>query len=200
MTDQDRARFAATLAVLAEAYAETVSQARAEAYFLALGDLAVEEVEAAARACLRTCRFFPRPVELREALAGSPADQAEQAWARFLLAVRDVGSYATVDFGDAALHETITVLYGGWESCWRLETAELSYRHAEFLRVYRSLQRRLLPAPVPLQGFVELTNRARGFLRAIPSPIRIPAFALALTVPHVLPALPAPGATASGEE
>lgn len=178
MTAQDRPRFAAALAMLAEAYAETVSHARAAAYFLALEDLAIGELEAAVHTCLRTCRFFPRPAELREAIEGSIADQAEHAWARFLTAVRTIGSYQTVDFADAALHETIAVLYGGWEACWRLETAELSYRHAEFLRVYRVHQRRPLPSPTPLPGLIELTNRARGFLAFIPSPIRLPPLAL----------------------
>lgn len=69
MTIDERPRFAAMLALLAETFAEPFSELRVEGYWLALGDLAVDAVEVAIRRAMTEARFFPRPAELRE-LAG----------------------------------------------------------------------------------------------------------------------------------
>ena len=66
MTQADRPRFGALLALLLETYAEDVSEARATAYFEALYDLPVEAIEIAVRSHIRTSKWFPKPSELRD--------------------------------------------------------------------------------------------------------------------------------------
>lgn len=70
MTNGDGSRFSELLALLSETFHEPVSEARATAYWLALEDLPLGDVEASVAEALRECRFFPRPAELR-ALAGA---------------------------------------------------------------------------------------------------------------------------------
>lgn len=120
MRDQDRPTFARALYALGETFNEPVSEIRAEAYFDALSDLPVEAVLAAARQAIRTARFFPRPVELREAVDGQVEDRAEAAWTAVLRLVRRYG-WPGVDgrgappaFPDFATERAALDLYGGW--------------------------------------------------------------------------------------
>ena len=78
MTDADRRAFAVEMALLAEVFGEQISETRIAAYFTALEDRALGEVQRAMRTAIRTSRYFPRPVELIEII------RAERAMARAL--------------------------------------------------------------------------------------------------------------------
>ena len=122
MTDSDKPAFARVLYALGETFNEPVSEIRAEAYFDALCDLPVEAVLTAARAAIRHAKFFPRPVELREAVEGNVEDRAEVAWNAVRALVRRYG-YPGVDgrgmppdFPDEATCRAAMELFGGWRS------------------------------------------------------------------------------------
>lgn len=70
MTNADSPRFGELMALLSETFNEPMSEARATAYWLALEDLPLDDIERSVAEALRECRFFPRPAELR-ALAGA---------------------------------------------------------------------------------------------------------------------------------
>lgn len=70
MRDEDRVEFANGLHVLAETFREPVSEIRSEGYWDALKDLHLESWQFAVRQALKSCRFFPKPVELREMVEG----------------------------------------------------------------------------------------------------------------------------------
>jgi hypothetical protein len=76
MTAGDHPAFAELLALLGETFQEPISEARCAAYFDALRDLPLAAVQAAVREALRDCRFFPRPVELRERAGYVPVSPA----------------------------------------------------------------------------------------------------------------------------
>jgi hypothetical protein len=122
MTSQDREAFARMLYALGDTFAEAVSELRAEAYFDALRDLPVGEVLAAGRRAIRECRFFPRPVELRELIEGRTEDRAELAWAAMLRLVRRYGwpgidgQGTAPEFPDEATRRAAMELYGGWRA------------------------------------------------------------------------------------
>lgn len=85
MTDADRPGFAELLALLGETFHEPISEARSVAYWLALDDLPLPALQAAVREALRSCRFFPRPAELRERagyvpLSAASVNQALSEW------------------------------------------------------------------------------------------------------------------------
>ena len=172
MTAADRGRFAVALATLAEVFGEALSSARLESYFQALADLDIDAVEAAAQICMRTRKFFPKPAELREALDGSPEDQAEVAWMRFLGAVREIGGYESVNFGDPVTHAVVMDLWGDWPTACLLDEKETPFRHQDFVKLYRIRAKQGADQRVEhLPGFTEVDNRRRGFLTHIP-PVR----------------------------
>jgi hypothetical protein len=76
MTAADRPAFAELLALLGETFHEPISEARVAGYWLALDDLPLPALQAAVGETQRTCRFFPRPVELRERAGYVPVSAA----------------------------------------------------------------------------------------------------------------------------
>ena len=153
MGPRDRESFAVLLGGLAEIFGESVSEVRAEGYFAALEDLSLASVRGAVETAVRTARTFPKPADLREFAGGGPA---ELAWQRVLIAIEQVGTEASVDFGDPVLHATVEAM-GGWADAWRWERdddREQRFRAAEFARLYRALAARgaALAAPSVLIG------------------------------------------------
>jgi hypothetical protein len=74
MWDTDeRDQFYRQLLLLAEAMGETISAVRLAAYAGALDDLPARQVGFAIHDAIRTCRFFPKPVEIRELASASLA-------------------------------------------------------------------------------------------------------------------------------
>lgn len=162
MTKADSAAFSKALAALAEIFGEALSESRIEGYFLALQDLSLDALTASMAQAAKACKFFPKPAELIELVQGSKDDQAELAWRRLLNALSLVGTYQTVDFQDAALHQTIQQL-GGWAECWvieRMEPRDLSFKRQEFKQLYGVFQRTSPTALSVLLGRAALVNRA----------------------------------------
>lgn len=116
MTEQDRPAFAEAMYALGETFNEPVSDVRAEAYFDALQDVDLARVSVAVRLALRVCKFFPKPVELRELIAGNQDDNAETAWSELIREVRRVGYIGTPRLSP----RTALVVGGLWGSWQRL--------------------------------------------------------------------------------
>lgn len=113
MTDRDAGRFAKVMAALAETFNDTVSQVRAEAYFSALEDLLIADVEEAARNHIRVGRFFPKPVELREWVTGTDEDQALDAWQQLTREVRRTGYTGRPELPEATF-DALNRVFGSW--------------------------------------------------------------------------------------
>lgn len=121
MTHQDRPGFLQVMCALGEAFDTQISDSRLEIYFQALSDLTLEQVREAARAHVQSSRFFPKPVELREAIAGRIEDRADEAWAQLVSMVRRIGYTGKPNWQDPLLERTAKELYGGWSAlCSRL--------------------------------------------------------------------------------
>lgn len=113
MTKADAPKFAECLAVLSETFNEPVSELRAEAYFSALEDLPIEAVVEAVKQAIRSLKFFPRPVELREYVQGSLDDQSIAAWSEVLSEVRRVGYCGQPMLQDPTA-EAVRLVWGSW--------------------------------------------------------------------------------------
>lgn len=112
-SDEDRLAFGRHLAVLAETFGETLTEPRIEGYFLALQDLELDAVRHAIETALRACKFFPRPVELRE-LAGDQAPDVGLIEACLVAHLRaHVGEYTAVP-RDPFLRLVCERLGGAW--------------------------------------------------------------------------------------
>ncbi|MEW6212924.1 MAG: hypothetical protein AB1631_31665 [Acidobacteriota bacterium] len=114
MIESDSGKFAEIIGILAESFGERISDGRIEAYFRALSDMSIDQIELAAIWALRSCRFFPRPVEIREMVEGSAEDQASGAWEIALEAYRKAGYWQSVVFEDGAIGAAILTVFGGW--------------------------------------------------------------------------------------
>ena len=77
------ALFATALGRLAEVFDAPLTAERVDAYTEALGDLRAVALEAGAKTIIRTSKWFPKPVEWREAAEQWEAEEAERrrlAW------------------------------------------------------------------------------------------------------------------------
>jgi len=176
MTDKDRPRFVQLLRLLGEQYRETLSDIRQEVLFDGLADLSLAEVERAVRAHIRTSRFFPQVVELRELVTGNVKDQALVAFERIREEVRRVGYYGTptrLSDGDRAMAEKV---WGGWQRLCETLPAPGSDKYAfeqkRFIEAYDT-HARLEPQDTPPQITRGDASRllgdlgARGALRSV---------------------------------
>lgn len=114
MTELDRGPFAEAMYALAETFNETISAVRTEAYFNALDDFSMAQINGAVLMALRTCTFFPKPVELRTLITGKSEDNADAAWAELIREVRRVGYIGTPEFSDGRTLRAICETWGTW--------------------------------------------------------------------------------------
>jgi hypothetical protein len=155
MTEQDREAFALLMLGIGETFGEPVSEARMEIYFRALSDLTLEQLQIASNVHANSSRFFPKPVELREAICGAVEDRAEIAWANVQALVRRHGYWAdpaSIHWPDEVTEHAAMKLYGGWKALCEflpnsgpemLGTAKLFKAH--YAAVSRQVEREALP-------------------------------------------------------
>lgn len=158
--------------------AEPLTADRLNFYAETLSDLPLADVMAAIQLAAKTCKFFPRPAEIRELCASQVTvdDAAENAWMRFRYALQRVSIYDSVDFGDPILHATIRAQFGGWPQCLEIQSNRMNFVHAEFVKLYTAFARTRNLSQEPLQGTLPRAE-----------PVRIAAFAR----PSEIVALPA---------
>ncbi len=154
MTPQDAPEFLSRLTALAELFKEDLSVAAQTLYFDALSDADIVQVIDALNSAVKTCKFFPRPVELRDHIFGAVEEHAEEAWLEYKSEARRLGGYRTAEFHAVTADTIIAVL---WAS-----------KRKEWERTFRSIANRTrLDAPTKrLLGFVERENELRGYHNA----------------------------------
>ena len=145
MTDANALDFGRLMHALGQTFNEPVSAIRSEAYFDALRDLDIAQVQQAVRQSLASCRFFPRPVELRDLVLGTAHDHADAAWGEVLREVRRVGYTGTPAFADERVQRAVRETWGSWSRlCQTLpaEGPELIGWIKQFKATYQSLSSR----------------------------------------------------------
>lgn len=164
MTAKDKTRLSVALTGLAEVFNEPMTEAKIEAYLYALGDLAIDDLEAAAAVALRTCRFMPRPVELRELVEQRTGGDAEAEWDELVAAVRAEGAYNPRDAEarlSPATWQLVHRMFGAWRTCCERLPLIGTYEHTQmrqrFIDSYEAAGRARM-----LTG--RLADNVRGFL------------------------------------
>lgn len=162
MSPKDLERFRTALSGLAGTIGFELSQIALTGYWIGLDDLTIEEVEIACALALKRAKFMPKPVELRELIAGpSPADRAQIAWETFTAALSRYGSYLSLDFEDRCINAAVRSL-GGLTQVAMLEgEAFTTWARKDFQRAYEAYARLHDPGEVGryLVGRIEAQNR-----------------------------------------
>ncbi len=155
MTEHDRPRFAVLIGYLAEAFGKPVGCGLLEAYWFALADLTIDQLEAACQQAVRDLKWMPKPKELRDlADGGTDEDHALLAWVTVSDAAWSIGSYQAVDFEDRAINAVVRML-GGWVWLLGLTGRDFEiFARQQFIEAYKVARRRqhLGEYGLPLEG------------------------------------------------
>jgi predicted small metal-binding protein len=79
MTSDDRIEFAKSLSAMAAAFDMEVDEAVAEGFWITLGDLPLDRVQAAIKQVMRSCKFRPKASEIREIVVEQMEHEARLA-------------------------------------------------------------------------------------------------------------------------
>lgn len=109
-------------------------------YWMGLRDLPLAAVQEAVAKAMATSRFMPTPRDLRDLAGVMGADQrAILAWNAVKRAIREVGSYRSVDFDDPVVNAAVRSL-GGWPRLCGTDSEEMDrFIARDFQRLYREL-------------------------------------------------------------
>jgi hypothetical protein len=137
MTGTDAKAFAIDLGTTAEVFGVGLTASRIAAYFEALADLEITDVRSALAVLRREGRFFPRPVEIREVIEGSPEDEAHVVWQRLNQAAYTDERCPVLTRSAKAALEAV----GGWRAMRTVPVAQLGRLATLFVRAYLAAER-----------------------------------------------------------
>lgn len=172
MQRDEKIRFGELITAVFAFYRQPVSDFAINVWWQAMQPFDFAAVaDALNRHCIDPDRgqFAPKPADVVRLLQGGSKDSAAIAWANVIKAVRMIGTYESVDFGDPVIHACISDL-GGWVAIGQTEEAELPHlaRRFEVLHQGYRLRGGAPAAPNYLVGLAESQNSQRGFETAKP--------------------------------
>lgn len=148
---------------LADLFERPLTAPVIEIYLSVLSDLSLEQIRESCSRAARQCKFFPKPVELRELVQDSSSERGERAW-RLLVEACKWNGDNSVYFADNNLAHAVLALWGTWIACYedlvRLSSEMEASRRKEFLVIYRMIEKRDAKEDARNQpGRLELSNR-----------------------------------------
>lgn len=169
---EHRENFTKFIMAICEMFDREMSQFLVRIYWEALKPFTDSECEIAFNEILVSSRFFPKPIDIIEAIRGSSDVNAAKAWIKVENTVKRIGTYDSVKFDDPVIHSCIEAM-GGWISLGQVPENELKWKQKEFERLYTIMAGKGGPHPEYLVGKIELENSARGFRNHVPKPVLI---------------------------
>lgn len=140
MTPSEAPQVAEIIEQLAEVFDREVTEMMLLGYVQALSDLSLDEIRQSVQRSLRTCKFFPKPVELIELARGRTDDLATIAWT-IVDRTASFGAYRSVDFEDKAINAAIRSM-GGWPHLLSLGGDEFhKWARLRFMESYEAYRR-----------------------------------------------------------
>lgn len=162
----------------------------------------IEAVQRAFVAHLRDAergRFFPTPADIVAQIEGDASTRETIAWGRVFDAISAHGMYASVDFGDPAIHAALEAM-GGWVAVCQSGEAE-TWLRKRFAEEYRAAVKGGRSGPRQLSGICDTSNAANGHVRHIQPPVRLTDRPRPLlTAAQNMACLPAPEPDVSDDE
>ena len=133
---KQKLRFAALIEQLGVVYQTEITDLLLRAYYEALKDVPLDDLERAVAAHIALQRWFPKPSEL---LSIDPKADAVRAWDSAIAAIHHHGMYRHVDFEDKYVNAVIRHL-GGWPTFCAQEPEQESWTRKEFVQTYLLLR------------------------------------------------------------
>jgi hypothetical protein len=175
----DLKRFLVAMAVMAEAFQKTPSDAMTDVYWKVLADMPIETFEKACLVLVNTRKLtgtFPMVAEIREAAGGGASAMALRtviAWDKLMYAIHNHAPYDSVAFDDPIIMHIVRQM-GGWTDMGDWPAEETKWKRREFEKLYEAYaSSNALPEPDGhLVGLTEAENRAK-FPDFVPKPFLI---------------------------
>jgi hypothetical protein len=154
MTPDEAPDFFARLMALGELFNAKLSEAAQMLYFDALADLEIADVVCGMTEAAKSCKFMPKPIEIRERATSSVEDDADEQWELLKSNSRSLGAYDREwrdDVSETAV-ATLYAIFGDWANfcLWDLSHEMWAAKRKEFVRSYvrrrQSEQRELMQA------------------------------------------------------
>lgn len=159
------------MSALSEIHNRELSETLTEVYWKVLEPFSDEEAVGAINRAILTCKFFPKPAEIVELLTQKTEDRAALAWIEVEKAVRHIGNYQSVKFGDSVIHSCLEAM-GGWYKVSEWSEDEMKWKRKEFEGLYKIMEKQK-KHPVYLPGLMEIENRAKDFGNFVQKPVLI---------------------------
>jgi len=158
---KDEVKFKEFMTVLCEIHDKRLTQLLSDLYWKILEPFSDEDCGRAFKELVYECKFFPKPAEFIEILKGKKQDQAMTAWIEVVNAIKRIGPYQSIDFGDPVIHGVIEFM-GGWPAIGYWLEDDLKWKQREFERLYGIMQGRECKTKY-LPGICEIANDLKGF-------------------------------------
>ena len=161
------------MTILADLYNRKLSESLTIMYIKILEKYSYKDLEEAFKKVIATAKFFPKPVEIIEALSGSKEDRTLSAWMVVHDSIRKHGHYASVDFGDPLIVKAINQM-GGWNKLCSQTSDQLIWDQKEFERIYKNLiVSNFKGTETKVIGYYEQRNLLDGFKNDVPPVVQI---------------------------
>ena len=154
------------------------------AYSKSLEKFSIDEIESAFSYAISDLQWFPKPVELRQFIESGPGDIDDIALVeadKVVNAIRSIGYYNSVTFGDPATMAVIEQGWGGWMKLCELRDDEIKWFRKDFVGIYKAYSRQGIKQYGHLIGYHEDHNLGK-FPEHVPDPVLIGDQAKALKV------------------
>jgi hypothetical protein len=148
-------------------YGQSLDSFSAQAWVDMSHEFGEDAVKAACLAHIRTPvdgKWLPKLADIIGKLSGGAKSQGQQAWSKFISAVRHYGIYSSVCFDDPAIHIVARDM-GGWTSFGSKTDDELPFVERDFVDRYKAVVSTLGGVkdwPSKLIGLIEAENHANG--------------------------------------
>ena len=132
----DQTKFVSAMTGLGAIFEKSITESMVKLYWQVLKDFSDDEVHEAINRALITCKFMPKPSELREIIQGSSKDHAVDEWAKVISEMRRTGSYGNPRLSDVT--KKVVDQIGGWSQLCALSYRELEFKGKSFAEIYES--------------------------------------------------------------
>jgi hypothetical protein len=161
MNERDLGKFVVVWQAAHEVYNHHPSRLACEIAFEALRAYGFDKVRIALSKHLRdpdTGMFPPKPADVIKHIEGDSETNAAKAWQAVLHAMKHLGPYRSIDFGDTHIHSAIEMM-GGWVRLCCTDEEEIKFRAKDFERYYRAKQ---MTRATHVPGITEINNTVFG--------------------------------------